>query len=96
MPQKKNLGVEVTIRVLGKDLTKDEAETLYRELQKALGKNDTPWFPNYHRYSLPTPQPITPTPWPNTVLYGATSPSDSGSGFTPRPMVEVFSSDETI
>jgi hypothetical protein len=36
---KKNLQADVTVRVLGKDLTKAEAEELYAALGSALGKS---------------------------------------------------------
>ena len=56
---KKNLQAEVTIRVLGKDLTKAEAEELYMALGSALGKipsiqyiyRDRP-YPYWHSNNL--------------------------------------------
>lgn len=58
---RKNLKAEVTVRVLGKDLTKAEAEELYFALRDALGKKDTYLFPHYQ-----PPHPV----WPNQTFYG--------------------------
>jgi hypothetical protein len=82
---RKNLEVGVTIRVLGKDLTKDEAEELYGALRTALGKQDTYLFPNYHR---------TYPAWPNQILYGDGMTTTCGNSvetpYQTSNMVEVL------
>lgn len=67
---KKNLKAEVTVRVLGKDLTKAEAEELYQALGSALGKTyQFPYVPNVPYY-----RPI----WnANQLIGGIRSPSDA-------------------
>lgn len=50
---KKNLQAEVTVRVLGKDLTKAEAEELYAALGSALGKS--PMIQYIYRDGWPRP-----------------------------------------
>lgn len=75
---KKNLKVDVTIRVLGKDLTKDEADELYIALRNALGKQDSYLFPNY-----------TPRPSWQQQLYGDNTLQTLASTST-SDMVEVL------
>jgi len=47
---KKNLTAEVTVRVLGKELTKAEAEELYAALGSALGKSPFTFVPGVPYY----------------------------------------------
>lgn len=63
---KKNLTVEMTIRVLGKELTRAEAEELHLALGSALGKSmyyPFPYVPNQPYYR---PSPV----WNATNLIG--------------------------
>ena len=72
---KKNLQAEVTVRVLGKDLTKAEAEELYAALGSALGKSpfiqyiyrDRPYWGGYQYNG-------------NNQLIGGSITTTSGSG----------------
>jgi hypothetical protein len=72
---KKNLKAEVTVRVLGKDLTKAEAEELYAALGSALGKSNTYQFP-YVPYVPNVPYP-RPSPFWNTSLIGGVHTTNS-------------------
>jgi hypothetical protein len=92
---KKNLGVEATFRVLGRELTRAEANELYLALQTAL--NIQP----YYKYTPQWPVPWRPVPyqpwWVSTdpVFYGdGTHTTCSGNGVTDATyisnVVEVY------
>jgi hypothetical protein len=77
---KKNLKAEVTVRVLGKDLTKAEAEELYMALGSALGKSPVIQYIYRDRYN---PLPAQPYWSVNQGLIGLTSTSHNTA--TPDP-----------
>jgi hypothetical protein len=88
---KKNLAVEMTIRVLGKELTRAEAEELHLALGNALGKqmyypfHYVPRQPYYHS---------TPV-WNATNLIGGEMTTTGGSdpyrvNCASSPMVETI------
>lgn len=68
---KKNLGVNATYRVLGKDLSKTEALELYHALRSALNISDV-YYP-YQPYQYPYNR------YPNTFWYGNATTTSSNS-----------------